>query len=193
MWICPKCKEEHEDNFDCCWKCQTERGTAQEISNDTSSNSKTINISNAHKKSKSFCMNCGAALKNSSKYCSDCGTPVQKNDIQQPRERSGNSENIGSVCSWCAKKMSSAALKCPHCGKWRKDISNERVICYCLCAFSTIFIIGALNKSRSIWDGGIIFSALFSSVWFWLFVLTAIPGCYYYYKVSNKIGTWWWF
>ena len=23
MWICKKCKEENEDNFDVCWKCQT--------------------------------------------------------------------------------------------------------------------------------------------------------------------------
>ena len=23
MWICEKCKEEHEDSFDSCWKCQS--------------------------------------------------------------------------------------------------------------------------------------------------------------------------
>ncbi|MBR51406.1 MAG: hypothetical protein CMD58_02705 [Gammaproteobacteria bacterium] len=23
MWICEKCKEEHEDIFDSCWKCQS--------------------------------------------------------------------------------------------------------------------------------------------------------------------------
>jgi uncharacterized membrane protein YvbJ len=23
MWICEKCKEENEDSFDSCWKCQT--------------------------------------------------------------------------------------------------------------------------------------------------------------------------
>ena len=23
MWICKKCKEENEDSFDSCWKCQT--------------------------------------------------------------------------------------------------------------------------------------------------------------------------
>jgi len=28
MWVCPKCHEEVEDNFESCWNCQTERGDA---------------------------------------------------------------------------------------------------------------------------------------------------------------------
>lgn len=26
MWICPKCHEEVEEDFECCWNCQSERG-----------------------------------------------------------------------------------------------------------------------------------------------------------------------
>ena len=33
MWVCKKCNEENEDNFDSCWKCQTfsEKGAEKSI------------------------------------------------------------------------------------------------------------------------------------------------------------------
>jgi hypothetical protein len=63
-------------------------------------------------------------------------------------------------CEWCAKEIPQEALKCPHCGKFRKDISKDKFRCY-LCAFFMVLALfsfflgirkGAWIENRSIWN-----------------------------------------
>jgi hypothetical protein len=41
-------------------------------------------------------------------------------------------------CDWCTKEMPSNAVNCPHCGKLRKDIYNDKVLCYLFNAFGVL-------------------------------------------------------
>jgi len=97
------------------------------------------------------------------------------------------------TCEWCATDIPETALKCPNCKGWRKDIHNERLICY------SLSILGGLALGIGIAAGawgrfGIAFSfdVFLSRLDGWLVIALLAGSTLYYTKVSKKIGTWWW-
>ena len=132
-----------------------------------------------------FCSKCGTALEIDAGFCSSCGAPARSSSSSAPTlsRAQANPERPPTACSWCSKEMTSEALKCPGCGKWRKDISTERVIYYSLLGVS-LFFLWIQERSGS--------SSFFASPWVWLFALTLVPCYYYYARLSKKMKTWWW-
>ncbi|MGA2032037.1 MAG: DUF4339 domain-containing protein [Thermoguttaceae bacterium] len=57
--------------------------------------------------------------------------PLQSTEAQQPSFATETR-----TCEWCTTTIPSAALNCPHCGKLRKDIYKDKVLCWVYC-FST--------------------------------------------------------
>ncbi len=65
------------------------------------------------------------------------------------------------VCEWCAEFIPDKALKCPHCTKWRKDISEDRKKLFTnVAAFVACFLFGALlfaeewkKSAHPVWYG----------------------------------------
>jgi hypothetical protein len=94
-------------------------------------------------------------------------------------------------CGWCGEEMSSSVTTCAKCGKLRKDIYSEKVIYYSCLGISTLFLIISMREARNPFSGFSL-KELVTSIWFILFVLAAIATWIYYFKVSKKIGTWWW-
>ena len=141
----------------------------------------------------SFCTKCGCAVEVGSSFCSACGAPARKGATSSEPAQSTLSQEQRSVCAWCSKEMVSGALKCAHCGKWRKDISTDRVAFYSFFGASALPLNIAVYQAVSPWDGSFSFSAVVGSIWFLLFVLANLPLWYYYAKLSKKMGTWWWF
>lgn len=101
--------------------------------------------------------------------------------------------NESRKCEWCATPISIEAVKCPNCNEWRKDIRNDKYICY------TFSIIGGLilgwSTGTSAWSSlfkSFSLNEFISSTTGWVVVISAVVSIYYYIKVSKKIGTWWW-
>ena len=52
------------------------------------------------------------------------------------------------VCEWCAESITEAALQCPHCHKWRRDIAEDCRDCQwsfvaaCACVVLTFVCFG---------------------------------------------------
>lgn len=101
------------------------------------------------------------------------------------------------ICHWCTKEMPRAAKNCPHCGKLRKDIYEEKVLAYSFMVgmFLPTVIFYILNK-LDILDGhrrlegrGLMILICLSAV----FVVCVIGTLYHSVRVSRKLGTWVWF
>jgi hypothetical protein len=83
------------------------------------------------------------------------------------------------VCKWCLKEMEAGAIRCPHCGKLRKDIYDDKMKCYFFC------IVGGLLLGLGIADS--------SKVYFLIAgVIGVIGGLYYYVRTSQKLKSYWW-
>ena len=97
------------------------------------------------------------------------------------------------VCEWCASEIPDEALKCPECNEWRKDIKNDKIICYSFSGLTGAVI--GWNYYSGNW------STLFDSFSMHSFMSTTsglvtitsfLLSLVYYIKVSKKIGTWFW-
>ena len=126
MWKCLKCKEELEDSFDSCWKC----GTAREATPPSQPFPEPGNVASESSK-----ISPGEARP----------TKTGKRSVKAPQESNR-------VCDWCATSISEQALKCPHCGKWRKEIAEERgrLIGNAVC--TVIGIIGCVGLFSIVWN-----------------------------------------
>ena len=146
-----------------------------------------------------FCSKCGTAMAIGAGFCASCGAPTLQSASGQPAAQTSTIQqrpddlakmsqvtpsSATTVCSWCSKEITGRALKCPNYGKWRTDISSERVIYYSFLGASTfsIFILWRQEPSSA--------GEFFSSGWFWLSVFAFAPAWYYYARLSKKMGTW---
>ena len=97
-------------------------------------------------------------------------------------------------CEWCAKPMDAAALRCPSCGKLRKDIYNDKIKCYSFCALGGALIGIGISMSRSHRDDFYNTSSGGSTgtILLVIGILSAVVGLFFYYKVSQRLKTYWW-
>lgn len=96
-------------------------------------------------------------------------------------------------CEWCATEINASALRCPNCRGWRKDINDERLICYFVSLFGGLVLgWGSGTGAWSSLSRSFSLDAFFSSLSGWVTMILIVLSLYYYVKVSKKIGTWWW-
>ena len=76
--------------------------------------------------------------------------------------------------------METGAIRCPHCGKLRKDIYDDKMKCYLFCTLGGVFIGFGIADSDKVY---------FSVAG----IVIALVGIYYYVRVSQKMKTYWWF
>ena len=109
-------------------------------------------------------------------------------------------------CEWCADPISVGAFKCPRCGKWRKDIDKDRILCYIWSSVTgfpiLLFFIGLRSgwwtKGRDYFGHGTFSLGSFIFSFSGLLILGAFGVMMYYSfqayaRVSKKIGTWVWY
>lgn len=96
------------------------------------------------------------------------------------------------VCEWCFTEIPEKAVKCPHCKEWRRDIHNEKMICYGLSITGGAAI--GIGAAAGAWSriGSFSFDVFLSQLDGWIVIALVAASTYYYAKVSKKIGTWWW-
>ncbi len=87
MWVCKKCSEKIEDQFDSCWSCGCERGQIN-----FKKNSEMERSNNRRKK---FSV-----------------TESQRSDVMEQRNRSSRL----TICKDCGAEVSKKADACPSCG-----------------------------------------------------------------------------
>ena len=96
--------------------------------------------------------------------------------------------------------MNSDAIRCPSCGKLRKNIYTDKIICYTFCLAGG-FLIGiaiALWKKAKPTEFDFYYNDTsstnntFSYVLLAIGIIAAIAGIYYYVRVSQKLKSWWW-
>ncbi len=102
-------------------------------------------------------------------------------------------ENEIRVCEWCSTDIPATAVKCPNCKGWRKDIHNERIICYGLSILGGLALgfgvaLGAWSRAGSVFS----FDVFLSRIDGWLVIALLVGSTVYYVRVSKKIGTWLW-
>ena len=99
-----------------------------------------------------------------------------------------------STCQWCTKPMDAAAVRCPNCGKLRKDIYNDKIKCYSFCALGGLMIGISIPMLRS--HGNDYYNTSsggsFGTVLLVVGILFAIVGVFFWYKVSQRLKTYWW-
>jgi hypothetical protein len=96
--------------------------------------------------------------------------------------------------------MDSAAVRCPSCGKLRKDIYNDKIKCYIFCligGFAIGFSIFNMkghrqNDLENFYNAGNSSGNSLSTVLLIVGILAAIGGIYYWWKVSQQLKTYWW-
>ena len=97
------------------------------------------------------------------------------------------------LCEWCSTEIPASALKCPNCKSWRKDINNEKIICYSISGFGGLILgWGLASGAWSTFTRSFSLDTFFSTASGWVAVIFIAASIYYYVKVSKKIGTWWW-
>ena len=94
------------------------------------------------------------------------------------------------VCAWCSQPIPAAAVRCPFCQMWRKDVHNERVLCW-IWILASLFPVGILIFLRVALGAGIPW-LLVAVLIAWL-ALHGLMTIIYWVRVSRKIGTWFWF
>ena len=107
-----------------------------------------------------------------------------------------------STCQWCSKPMTGDAVRCASCGKLRKDIYNEKIICYLFSLSAGLCLaisIATWKKKQSMGDfnyfdggGGGSSNNTLSVVLLVMGIIAAIATTYYYIRVSKKMKTYWW-
>ncbi len=82
-------------------------------------------------------------------------------------------------CKWCLKEMEASAIRCPHCGKLRKDIYDDKVKCYFFCALGGLLLGFGISNSDQVY-------VLVAGI------IAVLAGVYYYIRTSQKLKTYWW-
>ena len=97
------------------------------------------------------------------------------------------------TCEWCATEISSSALKCPSCGGWRKEITNNKIICYSSSLlFGVLFGWGLATGEWATFNQPLSFPKLLNMPTGWILVISLVVALYAYVKVSRRIKTWIW-
>jgi hypothetical protein len=60
------------------------------------------------------------------------------------------------VCEWCAESIAEAAVQCPHCHKWRRDIAaaRRRLIVARGVGFASVCLVAPIVCFEGIWNMG---------------------------------------
>jgi hypothetical protein len=165
-----------------------------------------------------YCANCGHNLADDVTFCINCGAPASqaasdsrsggRPEVAPTAMKVGTSPQNTRRCEWCAEVIPEAAVRCPKCQKWRKDIAEDRVKAYVWSLVAMIpavsFLAGVREGRWSRFDpvlgpfgktfsfeafvsspGGLVILAAFS--------LSLLLSLRYTARVSRKIGSWWWF
>ena len=102
-------------------------------------------------------------------------------------------------CQLCTKPMDSSAVRCPSCGKLRKDIYNDKIKCYCACLLGGLLIGIGISKMghrrNDLYDylnqgGGSSNST--GTILLVIGIAAALVGIYFWYRVSQQLKTYWW-
>jgi len=147
-----------------------------------------------------FCSSCGASLAAGVRFCAACGATVAQPGVCKEGQTQGTDRAVpGRKCERCGTMMDSAAVKCPQCGSWLKDISNAMnlyrvsaysgvvlVIAWCYVVFSRI-----LNRDFS--SPGEAFSFMWKSPFLWIAIALSVVSLPFYFKVGKRTGMWIWF
>jgi H+/Cl- antiporter ClcA len=95
--------------------------------------------------------------------------------------------------------MNSSDIRCPACGKLRKDIYNEKIICYIACIVGGLLIgmsiaLGKKNRQTDFdyYYGTTSGSNSTNTILLVIGIIAAIIGIFYYVRISQKLKTWTW-
>jgi 5,10-methylene-tetrahydrofolate dehydrogenase/methenyl tetrahydrofolate cyclohydrolase len=96
-------------------------------------------------------------------------------------------ENKTETCKWCSKEKDVDAIRCPNCGKLKKDIYEDKIKCYTACLIGGLLLGIGIAKHTDYGESSTGKTLLIIGG-----VLAAIAGVIYYVKVSQKLKTYWW-
>lgn len=91
-------------------------------------------------------------------------------------------------CEWCTKPIDTAAIRCPNCGKLRKDIYNDKIKCYSFCVLGGALIGISISMSRNSNSS----NGSTGSILLVAGILSVAVGLFFYNKVSQQLKTYWW-
>ncbi|GEM_PF-5017665 len=116
------------------------------------------------------------------------GTPLELQDFKRE-------------CTWCRESIRIDAHKCPHCGKWRKDIQDDlnKNVQWAICAIGLILTIPCITFGAAhsdIWGRSSFSLELFlSSLPGWIvlfffteFIISAVMANHYSRSAKRKTG-----
>lgn len=86
-----------------------------------------------------YCPNCGHNVLGDARFCANCGAPAPQGPSGSqggrpaevpPTSIPDTSAQDTRKCEWCAEVIPEAAVRCPKCQQWRKDIGQDRAQAY---------------------------------------------------------------
>lgn len=107
------------------------------------------------------------------------------------------------TCGWCHQAMDNSAIRCNSCGKIRKDIFNQKVLCYIFCALGGLGLgigFSLLGKNKPANDfNNLNFEAVQQQssnsagyIVLTIGIIAALIGIFYYVKISQRLKNWLW-
>ncbi len=96
-------------------------------------------------------------------------------------------ENKTETCEWCSKEREAGAIRCPNCGRLRKDIYEDKVKCYTFCILGGLLLGYGIAKHPAYFQNSTPKTLILIGG-----ALIALVGVMYYVRVSQKLKTYWW-